>query len=106
LDFLKLISSSSSNISNCRNDHPCQKLYLKSVDHQSSFSRKLSIEEESWDVKRQLPSGSWTPFFLFLWAVIYLMETRVWAAIKKAATVKEKNQNERGKRMREKRGRI
>jgi hypothetical protein len=26
LDFLKLISSSSNN-NNCRNDHPCQKLY-------------------------------------------------------------------------------
>jgi hypothetical protein len=46
------------------------------------------------------------PLFSFFVGCDLSMETRHWAAIKKAATVKEENQNERGKRRREKRGRV
>ncbi len=59
-------------------------------DHQSSFSRKFSIEEESWDVKKQLPLGSWTPLFYFF------MGCDLSNGDKKSSCNQENNNNKRG----------
>jgi hypothetical protein len=68
------------------------------------FWRKIPLKKNHGMWRDNCCQDPKPPYFFFLWVVIYLMETRDWVVIKKITTVKEENQNERGKKEERKKG--